>query len=379
MTAHQQAADSVDQSGFTAGIDRLADPKELADEWRSLEERAEAAFFLSWHWIGNWLACLPDLPDILRVQRHGETVGLACITWQKVRWRGLLHRRIAHINSTGREDLDVVTIEYNDILVDRRFAKAVRQSALDKLREYADGIVWRGVETHYERYLQQSGWLCHRLAEAPAAWVDLAALRGGGVAYLDSLSANTRQQIRRSLRLYERRGTVRLERAPDVATALTYFRDMAPLHQARWTKRGQPGAFANPFYITMHERVIATAQPAGAVELIRVCCGDEAVGYLYNFTWRGEVAFYLGGMRYEHDNRLKPGLLVHALCIQNHIAGGANVYNFMGGRGRYKTSLGQTGPGLVSLSSACPHLLLRLEHGLRQIKDWLIQPPLSKP
>lgn len=353
---------------FTVSIERIAGSGALADEWRSLENRAEASFFLSWHWIGSWLTCLPTLPEILRVKRQGETVGLACITWREVRWRGLLRRRLAHINTTGREEFDVVTIEYNDILADRRFAETVRSLALDELRAQADGIVWRGVEEHHETCLKKLGWLSRRFAEAPSARIDLTALRQKGMPYLNSLSANTRQQIRRSIRLYEQRGPVRLERAPDAETALAFFRAMAPLHQARWTVRGQPGAFGHPFYVAMHERVIASARPAAAVELVRVCCDDEAIGYLYNFTWRGQVSFYLGGLRYETDNRLKPGLVVHTLCIEDHLHGCADIYDFMAGDNRYKTSLASPGSDMLGLLVERAHPLLRLEHTLRRLK-----------
>ena len=265
--------------------------------------------------------------------------------------------------------MDIVTIEYNDILADRRYADAVRKAALDELRKHFDSLIWRGAQTTLEPFLIERTWLCRRVAETGSAFVNLAQIRDAGKPYLYHLSANTRQQIRRSIRLYEKRGALRLERADTIDKALVFFDDAGELHQRRWTTRGKPGAFAYPFYIAMHRRVIASAFPEGAVELVRVCAGDSAIGYLYNFVYDDRVSFYFGGMRYDKDQRLKPGLVTHTLCIQDHLEGSAGLYDFMAGDNRYKMSLGQPGPAIVSLVNERAHPLLRLEYGLRQLKQ----------
>ena len=53
----------------------------LGEAWRSLEQRADGSFFLSWRWIGSWLAALPpDLPWVLSAEsavalRPGDGAG----------------------------------------------------------------------------------------------------------------------------------------------------------------------------------------------------------------------------------------------------------------------------------------------------------------
>lgn len=341
----------------------------LASDWQSLEARSDPSFFNSWYWIGSWLDCLEQPITVLAVYRDRQIVGLACLTTKTVRWRHLLERRAAYINTTGAETQDVISIEYNDILADRRWADEIRRAAFRALRDAFDIVVWRGAVASAQDRLQARRWLSRRLTEAPSAWIDLKAIRASGQPYLNHLSANTRQQIKRSMRLYEARGGLRLERARAFDEALQFFHEAGQLHQERWTARGKPGAFAFPFYLEMHKRVIAAALPTGAVELVRVTAGGRPVGYLYNFVYRGRVAFYLGGMRYEDDNRLKPGLVTHSLCIQAHLAGTAEVYDFMAGENRYKMSLGQAGPDIAALIAERAHPLVRLEASLRDLKN----------
>jgi len=201
--------------------------------------------------------------------------------------------------------------------------------------------------------------------------VELAAVRAGGRPYLDGLSANTRQQLRRAMRGYEARGPLRLTVAATAAEALAWFERLATLHQATWTGRGREGAFAYPFFARFHRALIERHHAAGLVELAKVTAGEGEVGYLYNFLWRGRVLSYQSGFAYEADARLKPGLVSHALCIERHLAAGAAAYDFLAGDARYKTSLGRPGPRSAYLILQRPRLKFAVERGLARAKRFL--------
>ena len=71
----------------------------------------------------------------------------------------------------------------------------------------------------------------------------------------------------------------------------------------------------------------------------------------------GTVAFYQSGFRYEADNRLKPGLVTHALVIQACLDRGLDVYDFLASEvagSRYKQSLATDNAKL-----ACPNAKLQ--------------------
>src|SRR5207248_7382359 len=53
----------------------------LEREWRALEVNSDAAFYLSWCWIGTWLECLPPgtVPQLMRIEIGDRLVGLGLL------------------------------------------------------------------------------------------------------------------------------------------------------------------------------------------------------------------------------------------------------------------------------------------------------------
>ena len=179
-----------------------------------------------------------------------------------------------------------------------------------------------------------------RRQDRPAPRVDLVALRASGQGYRASLSRNTRQQLARSLRRYAGHGPVALARAGSVTEALRWFDALVALHAADWGRRGQDGAFADPWIRRFHHALIAGAFPRGEVDLLRASAGGEVIGYLYNFRLGGWVHAYQGGFdRGGVEAHAKPGLTCHLLAIEASLAEGAEVYDFLAGAPRWKVSM----------------------------------------
>src|SRR2546426_10181494 len=80
---------------------------ELERQWRDLESRSECSFFMSWCWIGAWLASLPTRihPRLLRAEAGGRVVGLGVIVPKTVRRHGVFTSRALFLNSTGDPEL----------------------------------------------------------------------------------------------------------------------------------------------------------------------------------------------------------------------------------------------------------------------------------
>lgn len=346
----------------------------LAPLWRELEQRADPPMFLSWHWIGCWLAETGIKPVVLLGHAGEKLVLLGALAgWDR---QGKLPMTVSGLllHTTGDEARDVITIEYNGFLTDRAWAGRADAAALHYL---TSGVVVGGRrrdELHLRNIIADpafdpaalpAGVVVRELFRKPSWHVDLAALRAAGTPYLDSLSANTRQQLRRVMRQYQRRGPLIARRAETVAEAMEFLAEMKRLHQAYWTGKGEPGAFAYPFFEAFERRLIETSLVAGAVELVRVCCGDQPIGYLQNLVGNGRVLSYQSGIDYANDPKLKPGLVCHVVCIELHLREGAAVYDFMAGAARYKASLGSPGPDLVYRVLERPTAKLRLERTLR--------------
>ncbi len=329
---------------------------DLAVLWRDLESRANCTFFLSWHWMSAWIAGLGGSPPLLIGEVAGTLALMGFIVPYARRGAGVIRFRGARLHSTGRWDQDCIAIEYNGFLVDRRWEGRIEQEAIGWLLNQSKIAAMRPQELHITAMLaqQRATWTpANTVVQIPnrkPSWrVDLAGLRTAGSSYLESLSANTRQQIRRSMRLYNAAGGLSATWATDVPTALTYLDGLKELHQRQWQNRGHRGGFASSFFEDFQRRLISDALPNKSVELVRVSCGDTAIGYLYNLVWRDHVFAFVSGLRFPEDNRLKPGLVCHALCIEHHLQHGAAVYDFMAGDFRYKASLGQPGPEFIYL------------------------------
>ncbi len=351
------------------------DCRSLAAQWTALEARADCSFFLSWLWIGSWLAELPEEvnPLCLRARLDGETVGLALLTWRHVRRRGVIRSRQLHLHATGHPYFDLLTVEYNDFLVDRRVATETRQAMADALASWTDlwdELFLEGSMPHVSELLEDmpGGSTVHRGVHP---LVDLAAIDGADC--LAALGRNTRHQIRRTQRLC---GEPTLEQAATPAQCDEFFDGLAEQHQAIWTARNAAGAFWNDFLRGFHRRVIAGGMPTGQVQLLRTRAGDGAImGHLYNFVYRGRVYSYQSGFAPYDDNRVKPGLLSHHLAIVLNRGKGQRYYDFLAGDMRYKRSLSNRQGEMIWVRVQRPSLLFAAERRLRaakrRIEGWI--------
>ncbi|WP_052710285.1 GNAT family N-acetyltransferase [Azospirillum thiophilum] len=332
------ATDPVAGTAIEISLQPLPPEAVLAGMWTELESRSDSSFFLSWTWIGPWLALMPTgvEPQLLVARRDGETVGLALLCPRLRRRFGLLRSRRWMLHETGDRSYDRLFMEYNGILADRRFADEVTAAALQWLGERLsanDELVLGGLSMTAERAVRrvaaETGQTLQIRVADSAQWVDFALVRAGGGNFRTGLGRNTRAAVNRTERLYRARGGLDYRVAATVEEALENFAALEVLHQAGWQARGQAGAFANPSFRPFHERLIGTGVPRGTVRLCRVEAGGRPIGYLYNFVHRNRVLNYQGGFAFEDDNRLKPGLLSHVLAIEDAQARGEDCYDFM--------------------------------------------------
>ncbi len=320
---------------IAVGLSAVQDFVALGVRWRDLEQRAQGSFFQSWTWVGCLAAERFADPILVQVTDDGRTVALALFNRVR-RWIG---PPVLHLTESGNAELDCPHVEQNGVL-----AEAGREEALTTLclRAAVRGhdLVLSGVgERELAAVRNVAGLVLVGRSQASPD-LDLAALRRAGSDYLAERSANTRQQIRRSARHYERDGPIRVERADSVAAAHAMLDAMAVLHQATWTARGKPGSFARPFFRRFHHALIAQAIPRGEVALLRVTCEETIVGILYNFVYRSRMLAYQSGFSFEPQApQAKPGLTCHSLAIRLALTQGLQVYDFLAGDSRYKRSL----------------------------------------
>jgi CelD/BcsL family acetyltransferase involved in cellulose biosynthesis len=349
------------------------EPDALAGEWRDLEQWAGNTVFLSWQWIGVWLSVFKPEARLLRVRHGNRIVGLGVVARSVERRHGLLFSRCLYLHQTGRESEDQIWIEYNGFLSGRGYESAVAVACLEYLKtrelDWDEFVIGAADENYVQSLSKAAGLFSHVRWEAPCFGIDLSSLRCSEQSYLDSLSGNSRHQIRRSLRLYEQIGEVQLERPKTLEEAELVWESIAPYHLARWGDKTGESGFANPDFVRFHQSFIRTNWKIGGVDLIVLKAGDEVIAIFYNFLYRNRVYFYLAGIRSESDNRLKPGMLGHALCVEDYLDRGFDFYDFMGGEERYKRQLGVRHQYLVRAGLQRNRLKLRAERAARTVKN----------
>jgi CelD/BcsL family acetyltransferase involved in cellulose biosynthesis len=217
--------------------------------------------------------------------------------------------------------------------------RAARRQPIGTVRPWLPRrLVLSGVDIETTDAARAAGPVTIRRSD-PAPWIDLAPLRRGGD-FLEGVSANTRYQLRRSDRAYAALGTLQAHRAATAADAHDWLDELATLHQAIWTARGHPGAFAHPFFYRFHHALIDRGMPRGEIDLLRITAGAQLVGLLYNFRYRGHALAYQGGFDYAGAGRhQKPGLTCHHQAIHFAAGAGLDCYDLLAGEGRYKRSL----------------------------------------
>jgi CelD/BcsL family acetyltransferase involved in cellulose biosynthesis len=136
-------------------------------------------------------------------------------------------------------------------------------------------------------------------------------------------------------------GDLCIERASTKEDALAWLGELRRWHQARWTSRGQPGAFACPFFERFLRGLVERGLGEGVVDILRVNAGRHELGYLYNFVYRDRVSNYQSGFQFGPDGRHKPGLVAHALAVQYYASNNPSLrkYGFLAGATQYKRSL----------------------------------------
>jgi CelD/BcsL family acetyltransferase involved in cellulose biosynthesis len=334
-------------------LDWARDHAPLADAWQTLEAAADGSIFQSWSWIGCRITDRFTDPWLLRASVDGRVVGLAL--FNQTGGRGLGLDRALRLHETGDAGEDSVFVEYSGPLLARGYAELLRPMLAVAVRQ--GRLVLSGVGGALRDEAMAVG-ACRVTRTRPAPFV---ALEGRSEAdWLAALGSSTRYHLRRSWRAYEAGGgRIVARQAADVAEGWAFLDALAALHQASWTARGYPGAFAEPAFRVFHRALVERGLPRGEVELtlVSVDQGDRSrvIGYLYNLRWRDRVYSYQSGFDYAGAGpHQSPGLTCHHAAIGAAIASGARCYDFLAGEARYKTSLSTDAVELHWLELARP-------------------------
>ena len=347
-----------------------------------LDRTQETSAFMSADWVESWLEAFGREREASAVvwETLDDNLPIACALLSRGQYRmGPFQLSTCFLNASGVRG---VGCDHNDILSlpehrERVIAdllaliggRDTEQLALVGVREKTS----RAVESQW-----RDGYYSGYYSESP--YVDLKRVHEAGRGYLALLSANTRAQIRRSQRGFEERhGPALTEIASSPTEARAWFSEMVSLHEASWRARKQRGAFENgpirKFYVDLIERTARNVDTGRLqVDLLRVRFGTETVAIFFHLLCGGRVHFYQSGLKYQEDNRLRPGLVSHALAVEHYLAQGHDEYDFLGGEAkpvRYKRSLSTDRRSLAWMNFHFPGWRMTLLLRLRRLRQRL--------
>lgn len=332
-------------SNIRVTLDTVHHPEAVKAGWLELE-KYRSSVFLSWAWIGSWLASVPGVVTLyaLRFYNHkDQLVGIAMLAKADITRRKFFKLRILSLNESPAKDSKFI-IEYNNILHIPEYRNDIYQALLDFLAGGSlkvDELELNALDARHvpdlDR-LSQERKLRYCTEEASKAYfTDLRPFNKLPENYLATLSRNKREQIRRSIRYYQAFGDQKMEFAENVKEGISFFMELGKLHTAYWATKGRPGSFANRKWVEFHQHLISNHFQH--TQLIRLSYGDHLAGYLYNLVDSGAAYSLQSGFNYSTNKHDRPGLVAHYLATNHYISRSFAKYEYLAGESQYKQSL----------------------------------------
>ncbi|GJL94394.1 MAG: hypothetical protein DHS20C05_07990 [Hyphococcus sp.] len=354
----------------------ITDKATFVSAWADLYERASAtSFFLSPAWMGAWIECAAPIAKLYCAEGIEEgRVKAQGIFGEPLGRHAITSLREIRLHETGNTQLDNIYIEENDFLISDDAGSDVRKAMLAAAAAHFaryDSIVFRNTMPQLADALEtwskgKDEWVYKEIAAQSDYRVDLTDADDGDGLLLASFSSSLRANIRRSIRLYEARGPLSIKIAASPEEKASAWSKLIDLHEARWRQQGQSGVFANDHLMKFHESLQKMAPEK--ISLAEVFCGNDVVGVLYNFLHEGAVINYQTGFKMEDDNKLKPGLLSHALACDHYRKQGFKQYDFLAGDDEYKRKFGKETHQLKTIALERRSLRMKARNFLKALR-----------
>ena len=344
---------------------------EVAALWRDLESVSDCGLAASWDWTETWLNVYGDVvPHRYAVcTRDGAPCAIALLTRSIRRKPGIPAIRVLHLGTAG-EPSGGVYVEWNRLLsipTARSDASAALLHALEEDRSW-DELALDGFDpAHAKPFLGASRTI---VWSRPSPFTDLNGLSSDSD-LLDRLGSGPRRRLRQSLKAF---GDLHCEWATGTEHALDILDELARLHAQGWARRGQAGAFSEQQFAVFHRELVKRLMPAGRTILFRVRSSSGTVGCLYSLLDGKRVLFYQSGFGQFQDNRLRPGMVSHLLCMRACADRGLEEYDFLVGEARYKDELSTGSRDQIWAEVRRPRLRFAALAGLRAGRRLLMRP-----
>ncbi len=363
---------------MTLLVEKIEDLKVAKQLFHELEPEADISCFQSWGWLEAEMDLSGRDGVFLMATINGRVAGMALFFKRDTKRRGFVSSRVLYLNESGISDNDMF-IEYNGFIAKRGIEVMVVDAFLNYLLNSDikfDEIVINRILSRAKLFdcsVVNTSKLKLRINEEwMARYVDIRELRSSGRDYIATLSKNSRGQLRRSLKKYNKLGKLHLHCAASVAEALEYFDALGKLHQKYWQAKGFTGVFARQSWVKFHKSIINRRFDFSEVQLLKISAGDNIVGYIYSLIYKRHVYMIQTGFNYLPDKMLRPGYVCHYMAVEYNRELGADFYNFLAEDSQYKRSLSNGYDELYSISLQKNRLRFSVENSLLAFKKRVV-------
>ncbi|MBX3437914.1 MAG: GNAT family N-acetyltransferase [Planctomycetaceae bacterium] len=339
------------------------------DVWEILETRSsDASLASSRLWTSTWLRHYGDLVphEFLIGEVEGTPHGACLLTRGVGASIGPFPLRSIHLGTAGEPETDSVCVEYNRLLADDAHRADFLRAIVARVQQESD---WDQLQFDGFSQSDADEWLPiipgASIRRRPSPYFDLRRTRDEGADVLSHLGRSTRSNLRRRLRDY---GDLTLDWAESLNSAEEIFSELVTLHQARWTAAGRPGAFASSRFHDFQLELMTRGLLDRRIVMFRVRQGRQTIGCLFLLVDRNRLLDYISGFA-SFDAYASPGLVVHALCMQEALRRGYDAYDFLVGEHQHKRNLSNAENELLWVVWRRDRLKFRLAGLVREAKQ----------
>jgi CelD/BcsL family acetyltransferase involved in cellulose biosynthesis len=351
----------------------VTDIDKLGRDWRALYSQSEDNVYLSWQWISRWMAMQSQCLILLKAHENEKLVGMALFASTTYKLAKVFSISQLWLHRHGDQSLDQIWIEQNQFLVSSHNSSQICAAMLDFLNSTA--LKWDelhiGVSNKSTLSLFKSRFSLHNIeVESLSYRVNLTHIMSLNE-YVAQLSRNTRSQISRSKRLLEEEGQLTLTLANTLADKQEYLSDIAKIHRKRWQHTTFGSGFDNPKFTQFHESSIFEDNENTYYRLYRLALNKTVLGYVYLILGSKGWNFYLSAINYHENKKIKVGMVMHCLIIEQAILAKQKYYHFLAGDAQYKQSLSNEPPEVQQMICFYrPTIIMKFRERLRAIKRW---------
>ncbi|MFK5892818.1 MAG: GNAT family N-acetyltransferase [Pseudomonadota bacterium] len=267
--------------------------------------------FTSFAWIENWLNIFQKNDwqlYVITIYYQNNLISIAPFYIQNN--NKYFQKSTLYIIGQGEPEISEVASEYIDILINKDFENEVIDGLIEKINALkVDEISFRAVlfNSNLIKLVKKSYYYtpCYKHLRYIIECNNWS---------VEQLSKNTRSRYKRSINQLNKKKAVFCWLKSD--RFFNAFSKLTDLHQKRWQKRGQLGAFYHQNFIAFHKNLLTNNQ-INRVRMSAILVDEQPIIINYYLADETTLYFYQTGWNEEKYANFSLGLALHIWSIEH--------------------------------------------------------------